>query len=479
MSGLFGTLNVANKGMNAQQVSLNTASHNISNSTTEGYSRQRVDLKADLAYTYGGIGQLGTGVKISGVTRMIDDYVTRQIRQEGSSFNQYMTKSETLEQMEIIYNEPSDTGLNFNIAEMFQSWQDLAKNPESLTSKTIVVEKSKTFADTLNQIGSQLDSLSVETENQIDKQYTDMIALAENIDTLNGQIFNVSIKGLTPNDLLDQRDKLLKDLSAITDFSAEFDKYGRVEVSIGDNNAADNILVGYDGSQGLKSMTGSDEAQILANKKAYVTSLTEESKSGALQGYKDAQDLILGEKDLSGNRQGGQLAEIRDFAGKIAAEFNKTHKIVPTNDTEDDDNGYKFFVIDETTGEISVNDILDKNNSKVLAGDNYGSAPGDNTRAKEIAGLRSKLVINGDTIEGTYNGIVTRVGISKQHSDNMAANQEVLVNQLEMRRESTSGVSLDEEFSNVIKFQKSFEANARVISVLTDMLDVLINRTGV
>lgn len=469
MSGIFGTLNVANKGMNAQQVALNTASHNISNSKTEGYSRQRVDLKADLAYTYGGVGQLGTGVKISGITRIIDDYVTRQIRQEGSSLNRYTTKSETLEQMELIYNEPSDTGLNFNIAEMFESWQDLAKNPESLTSKTIVVEKSKTFADTLNQITSQLDSLGKETDKQIDKQYTDMVALAENIDTLNGQIFNIAIKGLSPNDLLDQRDKLLKDLSAITDFSSEFDKYGRVEITIGiDKSDPSNMLVGFEANQGLKGLVpGSNEAETLANKVAYVKTLSEESKSGALQGYKDALVLIKGD-----DGSGGQLAQMRDYAVKIKDAFNAAHK--PEEPSEE---SHDFFRI--VDNKLVVNPDLISDNEKVLAGANYGSAPGDNTSAKKIALIRTLPVIGGETIEGAYNGIITRVGISKQHSDNMTANQEVLVNQLQMRRESTSGVSIDEEFSNVIQFQKAFEANARVIAVLTDMLDVLINRTGV
>ncbi|HLS53170.1 MAG TPA: flagellar basal body rod C-terminal domain-containing protein, partial [Tissierellaceae bacterium] len=82
-------------------------------------------------------------------------------------------------------------------------------------------------------------------------------------------------------------------------------------------------------------------------------------------------------------------------------------------------------------------------------------------------------------IEGAYNDIVTKVGISRQHAKNMVENQEVLMSQLEQRRESTSGVSIDEEVTNLIKFQTAYDANARVISVLSEMLDVLINRTGV
>ena len=88
-------------------------------------------------------------------------------------------------------------------------------------------------------------------------------------------------------------------------------------------------------------------------------------------------------------------------------------------------------------------------------------------------------VAGGITIEDAYGNIVINIGISKEHSDNKISNQNVLLGQLDMRRESNSGVSIDEEVTNIIKYQKAYEANARVISVLSEMLDVLINRTGV
>lgn len=481
MSGIFSTINVANKGMNAQQVSLNTASHNISNSTTEGYSRQRVELKADLAFTYGGIGQLGTGVKIAGVVRMIDDYVSRQIRQEGSILSQYNTKSQTLDQMEIIYNEPSETGLNFNIAEMFESWQSLANDPGNLTAKTIVVEKARTFADTLNQINGQLDSLNKETGKQIEQQILEINSIANNIESLNGQIFNVAIKGLIPNDLLDQRDKLLKDLSVMTDFDSRFDSYGRVEITIGDNDkeegvAPDNVLVGIGLSDPEVSLK--DEPDLDA-KIAYLNNLTLKTTSGALKGYRDSQDLI---KNQIGEEKDGKLGGLKGFAQQIAIAFNDVHKVAITDPPADPpETNYEFFTYNNSTGKLGVNQDLIDDNSKVLSGKSYLSPSGDNTTAKAILLIREASIgfsSGANTIEGAYNGIVTKVGIEKQHAGNMTTNQEVLVNQLQMRRESTSGVSLDEEFSNVVKYQKAFEANARVMSVLTDMLDVLINRTG-
>lgn len=157
------------------------------------------------------------------------------------------------------------------------------------------------------------------------------------------------------------------------------------------------------------------------------------------------------------------------------------------------------FFSGDSAGTIKVNDDISKDHSLVNAGKLENSPEGDGSRALAIARLRNtKLVFsenpsfdydaetmsiindpNGVTIEGAYGNIVTIIGISKEHADNMVDNQEVLLQQLEMHRESTSGVSIDEEISDLIKYQKAYEANARVISVLTEMLDTLINRTGV
>lgn len=476
MSGIFSTLNIANKGLQASQTSLHTTSHNISNANTEGYSRQRVDLKADLAYTLGGVGQIGTGVKIAGVSRVVDEYVTNQIRGENGTFKKYSTKSEVMAQLEIIYNEPSDTGLNFNLGEMFDAWTELSKNPELLTAKSIVVEKSKTMADTLNHIANQMESLKGETGNQIGRNVTDFNSLVGQLDTLNKQIFNIYVKGDVPNDLLDQRDLLLKDLSNISDFSVDYnDKYGRVSISVdagepatrteilsSDGKTKRTLEANFDGNVLIKNSDGSDLGNLVSSK-------------GNISGYQDALTMI--------NKQ---IGEIDNFARTMAKAINTAHKDgVGTPGTD-------FFLAggtdpnmdNITASNIKVNLAIQADNSKVNAGTGSSPADGDGTRAGAIANVRNmKMDFTGDnkgdnTIEGAYNNLITNVGISKQQADNMVANQEVLMDQLVLRRESTSGVSIDEEVTNILKFQTAFEANARVINALSEMLDVLINRTG-
>lgn len=448
MAGIFNTLNTANKGMNAQQTALHTTAHNISNANTEGYSRQRVELKADLAYTYGGVGQLGTGVKMDSVIRLVDEFTVKQIRQETATLSQFGTKSEVLEQIETILNEPSETGLNFNLSEMFKAYYELAKNPESLSSRTIAIEKSRTFADTMNQIQSQIESLVEETDYQIEKQITDFNAIIDNLETLNRQIFNISVKGHTPNDLLDQRDKLLMEMSSITDFKVETDKYNRVSVVVGGE-----AILNYEGKP-----IDEDGNLLVVNLEALST-------KGAIKGYIDGKDVLE-----------GQLSEMKEYASSVATAFNKAH-------TAGVDVSEQIDIFIFTDGKLTINPDLIKDNSKLIAGKSAHSPVGDGSRAAAIAAIRNTPLNFGTTeattLENKYNSMITRVGISKEHADNMVKNQEALVSQLEMRKESTSGVSIDEEVSNLVKYQKAFEANARVMAVLTEMLDVLINRTGV
>lgn len=448
MAGIFNTLNTANKGMNAQQTALQTTAHNISNANTEGYSRQRVEMKADLAYTYGGIGQLGTGVKMDSVIRLVDEFTGKQIRQETATLSQFGTKSEVLEQMETIFNEPSDTGLNFNISEMFKAYQELAKNPESLSSRTIALEKSRTFADTLNQIQTQIESLVEETDYQIEKQITDFNAIVDNLETLNRQIFNISVKGHTPNDLLDQRDKLLMEMSSITDFKVETDKYNRVSITVGGE-----AVLNYDGKP-----LDPDGNPITVDLKSL-------SAKGAIKGYIDGKAVL-----------DGQLKEMKEYASSLAAAFNEAYTSGVAEAEQVD-----IFI--NTAGKLTINPVLIEDNGKLLAGQSSDSPVGDGSRAAALAAIRNTPLSFGSgettTLENKYNSMITRVGISKEHADNMVKNQEALVGQLEMRKESTSGVSIDEEVSNLVKYQKAFEANARVMAVLTEMLDVLINRTGV
>lgn len=553
MSGLFNILNTANKGLFAQQTALHTTVHNISNANTEGYTRQRVEMKADNSYTLAGIGQLGTGVKMDSIVRLANDYISKQIRNETGTLDMYTAKSEVIDQLEVIFNEPSTTGLNFYLGEMFDSWQELSKNPENLTSKNIVVKKSEALADTINHMVSQINSLKHETVGQLEKNALDFNSIIDSLESLNQQIMNISIGGQVPNDLLDDRDLMLKDLAGIADFNSSFDEYGRVAIKynngdidiLGLNNETEiyelsvvtgikesadgntlNVMISKGGDSlqpPIEITVPNDEGfEYLEVGKVIFTNKAELAKDVTLGEdqtiIRDSTGLINSGK-IKGNTEAlvdieGSLESIKRFSVALVEAVNTIHtdgqdvSLIQDDginpDTLDRDGSYyfNFFTIDEDTGEIKVNDTLQKDPSRVWVGKNIDGPEGDGSRALAIARLRDTRldlsskepdyasdynerdmsitdVAGGITIEDAYGNIVINIGISKEHSDNKISNQNVLLGQLEMRRESNSGVSIDEEVTNIIKYQKAYEANARVISVLSEMLDVLINRTGV
>ncbi|MEY8291446.1 flagellar hook-associated protein FlgK [Carnobacteriaceae bacterium 52-44] len=474
MTGLFGTLNTSTSGMRAQQHALQTTSHNLANSNTVGYSRQRVTMAANMPQSLAGIGQIGTGVVIDGITRITDDFVNTQLQNEEASLNRYQQLSDVLGQLEAMFNEPSSTGISHQMSEFFNSWNNLASNPESLTSKTMVVRQAETFLDTVNHTLNKMNELSGDTLTQIDKQILDFNSAVSQLKGINDQIFNATVKGEMPNDLLDKRDMLVGQMKNIAGVKTSTDKYGRTFIKL------DGQEVVSENTVNKLEMTGDEDNT--------VSVVTEEGtqpveiKTGAIKGLQEAL-VVVDEK----------RAEVSGFIENLVLAVNTIHQ------GGEDGEGIEFFTVAEN-GKISVNQDLINDPSKLNVGKEFGedAVAGDGTRAKAIFDLQNTMLslnsddwtydestmsfessASGSTLFNQYNEVVTDMGITKQQADNMVANQLDLTILLEQRRDSISGVDINEEVVNMIQYQSAFQANARAISTISEMLDTLINRMGV
>lgn len=488
MTGLFGSLNTATGGMRAQQGALQTTGHNLANTNTDGYSRQRVSMKTSFPQSLPGIGQMGTGVHISGVTRIADDYITRQLHNELSSLTQYGNKSEVLGQLEAIFNEPSDTSVSAQMSKFFAAWGSLGETPEMDGGKTMVITQSQSFLDNINHIAKQIDGLSKDTIGQIEKEVLDFNSAAEQLKSVNDQIFNATIKGEKPNDLLDTQDRLLGQLRINADVEVEKDQYGRATVTLADKDI----------------VTNSEVHELSVSKDGKVHYGIEKNPDGTPSGEKLKLDRgsIKGFQDVLKDVQGKET-ELNEFVENFAKAVNFITTDGKEIENEAGTSAYKFFVYnpDKKGGfaqQISVNSDLIKDPSLLVTGKDFdNSVVGDGSRAKAIADLKEisldfseNLEFEGDSLKikphdkgsplfNHYNKIITGMGIDKQQADNMVANQGELVALLDQRRESVSGVDMNEEVVDMIRFSSAFQANARMISTINDMLDTLINRTGV
>lgn len=478
MSGLFGSLNSATSGMTSAQTVLQTISHNVANANTDGYSKQRVTLETNNPFNKSGVGQLGTGVRVSGVIRVVDDAVVEQLRDENSTLAKFESKSDALQQLEAIFNEPSKTGLSNNLSEVFASWTYLGSNPEIATAKTMVVQNSETMTDTMNHMATQLEKLQGNTLKGIEQDVKDFNTKLEQLHSLNKQVSYSISSGQTPNDLLDKQDALLSEMSELAGVEVKFDEMRQATVSIDGQELLSPTSMQKLAVAGQPNPEGKI---VLAGDTAKEVVLT----SGSAKGSQEA----LAEVNK-------QVANLNDFAYTFATAVNTVH-------SGGDQNGKMFFDLGADGNyakNISVNVDLVRKPEEVNSGKSLTDpAAGDGSRAQAIADLQNtKLVYssnvtfeyddttmtikdqaNGTSVVNGYNDIVTEIGITKQQSDNMFASQEDLVQLLDQRRQSISGVSINEEVASMIQHQSAFQANSRMISTISEMLDTLINRTGV
>lgn len=497
MTGLFGSLGTATRGMTANQAALQTSSHNIANTNTDGYSRQRVNLQAEASYHLAGVGSIGMGVKVGSVERIVDDFVIGQVRNANSTYTYYEQKADILGQLESLMNEPSDNGLSKQLATVFDSWTALANNPELDTSKTLVLENSSTFADTINQMGKQMTQLQSDTLDTIEKSALDFNEKVKQLQSLNEQIYGLTTSGETPNDLLDRRDSLLKDLSGLAGIETKTDQYGRGFVSMSGQTILSaeerntlSVVVGQSDTGALVSKDGNalnPAETITGSYPAGTILLTKTTDNG---------DTAYTELPIKEGAIGSRLTELNNFTTTIAQAMN----MVFTSGASRTSGLFEIGQDDTGTATtIRVSQALLDNPSLVAGG--TSNTAGDGSRAAAMAKLSSAKLdfplsektiasfdpetltfanaASGMSVSSYFNSIVTKNGISKQQADNTVSAQLSLLNQLEYKNQSVSGVSLNEEMSDVIRFQQGFQANARILSVVSEMLDTLINRTGV
>ncbi|GAB2490520.1 flagellar hook-associated protein FlgK [Alkalibacterium psychrotolerans] len=500
MTGLFGTLNTATKGLNAQQTALQTIGHNVANANTSGYTRQRVTMQADFAQSVAGVGQIGTGVRVGNIDRVSDEYVTTQLRDAHSTTKRHESLSDIVGQLEAVFNEPSDTGLANQISEVFNAWNYLASNPEQSSARTMLVQTTETFTDTIHHMANSMDSLHNDTLNELDKAALDVNSTLEQLDKLNHQIWQASVRGYTPNDLLDHQDRLMSDIAGKVDISVERDQFNRVSIK-----ADGQTLLNSNSRQELAVITDTNEngELFLANGERVMVPEGSDIKLGSLvMKSADSEEVTL-INTKTGTIRGTQeaLEVISDSQTQLdgfALNFAKAVNLIHSNEGE----GEPFFAINEenASSTIRVTEVLRKNPENVVSGASLENEySGDGSRAQAIASLQNQaLSLDSDSwqlsedgsmkIEGNgpsstlfsrYNSMVTEMGIVKQQEDNMLETQNALMQLLTQRRESISGVDINEEVVDMIKYSSAFQANSRVLQTISDMLDTLINRTGV
>lgn len=269
MSSTFMGLETSKRGLTAQQTALYTVGHNISNANTIGYTRQRVNLVATDGFPSPGMnspkmaGHLGTGVTSDSVQRIRDSFIDTQYRQESTNLGYWSAKAKEVSQLEDIFSEPSEYGLNKSFDDFYQALQTLSTNPSNAAARQVVAEKGVHLADSFNYINKQLTQVQTNLKNNIRVETKNVNSLLTQIASLNKQISTLEPNGYLPNDLYDQRDNLLDSLS-------EYFKIETTRVPSGGNAKANaegslDVFIKLDDGSKIQVVKGAKEATMVSN----------------------------------------------------------------------------------------------------------------------------------------------------------------------------------------------------------------------
>lgn len=479
MPGSFFGLDTALRGLTADQVALDTINHNITNANTTGYSRQSVNLQASTPIPVPTMnrdpsaGQLGTGVDITSISRASDPFTNQQLRYESSLQSAASSHQGILTQMESIFNEPSTTGINSQMSQFWNSWQALSNNPADMGARSNVRQQGQTLAGTVQQVYSQLSQLQGSLDQQVGTLTTQVNQISAQISNLNSQIASVQGSGNQPNDLRDQRGTLLDQLSNLTSISYVEQPNGMVNVSMANGPAL-----------------------VQGNTATTLTTATNASNGGFLSVYGpdgSALSITSGQLGATLSARDGDVASritaLNQFASDLIGSVNALHAAgsgLPAPGTNPPGPSGNAFFSGTGASDIGLSAaITDPTNglSNIAAGSSASGIYSDRSNATTIANLANTPLsqVQGmnststASLSGEYEGIIAQLGTDANHSQSTLDAQNGLVQQLKNQKSSISSVSLDQEATDLIRYQRAFQASARVISTIDQMLSTLID----
>lgn len=500
MIPIFSSLNMMQRALEVAQEAIQTTGHNVSNANTDGYSRQRVNLSAATPYPAVGInadrgaGQVGTGVSADSVVRIRDQFVDLQVRDNTNQNGYWSAVSDAYSQMEDIINEPTDTGISAVLDNFWQSLQDLAGNSGTSGTGTVVLQNGAEVADTFNYLSLSLGKV----QDNLNQQITENIGLVNNysdqINELNKEINAQEANGLLANDLYDQRDALTEKLAQLVPIQVSATRSGGnpsalaeglYTIEIVDKNGtvfspAATLVDGTgltnnhlqrtppDNPDVALSMTASDDKT-----PAGPASLS--NLSGKLQGLIDAYSVDFPEVTDSLNHMADTLAKNFNQVYAQNAGYTGTKGTFFIGDSVDPAHSGTVTAANiHVNGNLTGGDVL--SNEK-------GSPSGDNTGAQNMADVIAvnTYAVDGPTstpvtLKNDLQGLIGQIGVNAQSAQQFTDNSNALLQAAKNRQSSVSGVSMDEELTNLIQYQHTYESAARVVTTLDSLLDTLINK---
>jgi flagellar hook-associated protein 1 FlgK len=383
---------------------------------------------------------MGSGVTGTHIERVYDRFLGVQINNENQALGRWEAHKDAVEMLEMLLNETDGSGLNQAMSEFWSAWQALTNNPSGQTERQNLVTRSQMLATTFNRLNSDITQSQQDLDLTIQASVEDINRLSEQIADLNQKIISSEAGTLSANDYRDQRALAIQELSKLIAVNTAEDTNGAVSVFV---------------ANGEPLVAGDDAGN--------TTNITSDISGGKLRGWLEVRDGVIPD----------YLNRLDTLAQALIAEVNTLHL---TGFALDGSAGEVFFT-GAASADMAVNANIVGNPDLIAAASDAARVPGDNSKAIEIADLQQQLTMSGNTVtfNDYFSSLVRDVGYEVIKSDSYYAHQSEMVAYLDNYRESISGVSLDEEMINLIKFQNAYTAAAKLISTTDELMETVLN----
>jgi flagellar hook-associated protein 1 FlgK len=444
-------LNIAYRGLSTYQRAMDLTSHNIANAGNSAYSRQRALLGTGRPEYMNGF-EWGTGVTIDRIERVRNRYVDNEMRIGLQNYSANDKRASVLSRVEQYFAEPGAAGLSDSIGKFFSSFSELSVSPNSIPLRNKVISQAQHLASNIQSVYAGVDAIKKDTYTEFNATVNEVNTYLQQIQEYNVQISNQTQTGGTANDLMDKRDLAIDRLSELVNINVTYDNSNSANISIGGTLAADVV---------------------------HAVEFRTELKNGKLQ-------MVSGRDDVAVKLNGGELSGLSKVYSKdIPAYLSQIDEIFSTlvdtvnaqhstgfNLGDPPMDGINFFD-SYNGGVLTINqDILDDPANIAVSSD---GTSGNGDIALAISDINNQSVLNGNTLIESYSGLISRLGTDIKTAADSADSTYLLLEQLQYERASISGVSIDEEMTNVIMYQKSYDASAKLVKVADEMLSTIIN----
>ena len=462
MSSAFHGIETALRGVLAHQQAISTVAHNVANASTEGYSRQDPVFQATNAFPapsfagYPDGGPFGTGVEIGRVRRLHDTWLAGRLRTTESTYQFWEMQRQFTDRIEQIVSQSGGAGLNVLMDRFWNAWQQLTQGENATDTgiRAVIVSEGRNLAAAINSMNHDLAQLSRDARSMLEDAVARVNDLAKGLADLNAQVRVAGGLGGTPNDLFDQRDRLLAELSSLVDIDVYEGQHGSVTVTLGSRQLVEGTFAGA-----LQVAPGTPA----------VVQWSDGTAASVTQGQVAA--LLRVENDVIP----GQQAQLDALRTALVDSVNSIHS---TGFDLDGNSGLPFFQVSGSDKTLSVTPALDDPRRLAASGD--GSA-GNAEIARAIADIRDtpQLLLGQVSIREHLSAWLSRAGAEAREMQDMSSRTLARRDAIRLEQESVSGVNLDEEAARLVQWQRAYMASARVLTALDEVLAIVIERMGV